>query len=565
MNKYKKILSWFLLSSLILWNFSFSFAQIESVTIPTQEEKIKVEAEVLKLQSNLFSNSKTYFEKLVSDFEKLTNYEESWNSKIEFLLDEPSMFWKADMSFDLKDYKVKNSSLDSELSWNISLKANYSPVYGSWFEFNLSTFATLISKDSEMYGLLKDFDFKVNDENISKILDALKNEFKDNKYIKLPTDKNSKATLEMMKNFKANVIIEEAQNISSKPLLQTYKKTWNKFLLVPTKYACDEYFKLEQKFNFSNRWYTPETCTNSTYKSFVKEFTKTGELYLTIDDSENTLGFYAKNDDNTTIDFSLKYNAKNIQSIDFIVTPDKKKYKNEGLNFHFKSKEFLKVILNAEKWTIFINFDSELDENNNFKEINSNIKSKDLNWSFALKDKKITWFYVLKQRWYDYTSENFEYKLKNVFAVKISGNTDTKNLLEKLNLQFAWVDIKNKKAIFTWKTSFNKWNFALKFSSKSDYSSFDFNWVWYISSKIFKLNSDFNSMWAYKWNFDVLIDQSDDNNNAKINLTINNNLKDILKINIENLAKRTYKDDIKIEIPNDFKEFDPTIFQELNY
>jgi hypothetical protein len=38
-----------------------------------------------------------------------------------------------------------------------------------------------------------------------------------------------------------------------------------------------------------------------------------------------------------------------------------------------------------------------------------------------------------------------------------------------------------------------------------------------------------------------------------------------LKINIENFAKRTYKDNIKIEVPNDFKEFDPMIFQELNY
>lgn len=564
MNKYKKIFSWLLLSSLILWNFSFSYAQVEVTSIPTQEEKTKVEIEVLKLQSNLFLNSKTYFEKLVSDFEKLTNYEESGNSKIEFLLDETSMFWKTDMSFDLKDYKVKNNNLDSDISWNVSLKLNYSPVYGSGFELDLTTFASLISKDSEMYSLLKDLDFKVNNENISKILSVLQTEFKDNKYIKLPTDENSKVILDMMKNFQPNSIISQAETILSKPLLQTYKKSGDKYLLVPTKYACDTYFELEQKFNFSNRWYTPKTCSEATYKSFVKEFIKEWELYLTINKDDNTLGFYIQ-EDNTTIDFSLKYNEKNINSLDFIVIPDQKKYKNEWFNFHFKSKDFLKMIFNSEKWKNFFNFDSKLDTNNNFLEINSNIKSKDLNWVFSLKNKKITWFYTIKQRGYDYTSENWEYKLKNIYAVKITGNTSINNTLEKLNLQFAGVDIKNKKAIFTGKTSYDKWNFALRFSTKSDYSTFDFKWTWYISSKIFKLNSTFDSMWMYNWKFDILVDQSDDNNNSKVNLTVNNNIKDILKINIENFAKRTYKDDIKIEVPNDFKEFDPTIFQELNY
>lgn len=57
------------------------------------------------------------------------------------------------------------------------------------------------------------------------------------------------------------------------------------------------------------------------------------------------------------------------------------------------------------------------------------------------------------------SSEKFEYKLKNVYWLKITWNTNSLNKLQKLNLQFAWVDVKNKKAILTWKTSFENINY----------------------------------------------------------------------------------------------------------
>lgn len=565
MNIYKKTLSWFLLSSLFIWNISFSFASIEHLTTPTQEEKLEVETEILKLQSNIFSNSKMYFEKLISDFEKLTNYEESWSSKIDFLLDEPAMFWKADLSFDFKDYIVKNSNLDSDIFWNVSLKANYLPVYGTGFELNLTTFASLISKDSEMYALLKDFDFKVTDENISKILEVLQKEFKDNKYIKLPTDENSQIALEMLKKIQSNSIINETETILSKPLFQTYKKNWDKFLLVPTKYACEIYFELEQKFNFLNRWYTPKTCTNSVYKSFVKKFIKAWELYLTIGDTKNIFGFFVKNDDNTIVDFLLNYDKNSISRIDFIITPDKNKFKEEWFNFYFKSWEYLKLFFSFDNKKTFVNFDSELDKNNNFIEINSNIKSTEITWSFALKDKKITWFYILKQKWYDYSSQNFDYKLENVYGIKITWNFNSDNTLEKLNTKITWIDLKNKKAFLIWKIFFNSWDFTVNFSIKDDYWNFDFHWKWFIDSKYIQLNSNFNSMWIYTWKLNILMDQKNDKNNANIDFNIKNWTKDIIKFNMINDAKRVHKDNIKIVVPSDFKDFDMSWFESINY
>jgi len=132
----------------------------------------------------------------------------------------------------------------------------------------------MISKDGEIYALLKNLDFKVNDENISKVLEELKTQFSDNKYLKFPSDENSKVVYEYIKNFSLGNFLLEAESVLSKPLLTTYKKSGNKYLLVPTKYACDTYFELDKKLNFSNSWYTPQTCNESTYKSFVKEFIK---------------------------------------------------------------------------------------------------------------------------------------------------------------------------------------------------------------------------------------------------------------------------------------------------
>ncbi len=576
MNKSKKILSWILLSSLILWNFSFSYASSDISTFPTTEEKTKVEAEVLKLQSNIYNNSKTYLEKLTSDFQKLTNYEESWNSKIEFMMNQ-DMFWSWNFNMSLDNYKVKNATLDSEVSADTKVNAKYSPVYWTWFELDLSSFASMISKDGEVYALLKDLDFKVTDENMQKVLEELKKQYSDNKYIKFPSDENSKMMFEYIKNFSLGNFYSQAETVLSVPLLTTYKKDWNKYLLVPTKYACDTYFELDKKFNSSNYWYEPRDCSESIYKSFIKEFVKTWELYLTLGD-ENTLWYYAIKDD-TTIDFSLNYDEKNISKVDLIVTPDQTKYKNEWFNFHFASKEYLKYILNVDNWKTFINFDSELDENNNFKEVSSNVVSDVIKWALSLKNNKITWFYTVKQKWYDYTSDNWDYVLKNVYWVKITWTTSSTNELKNLDIKFAWVDIKSKNVFLKWKTSYSNWDFSIKLSSNSEYSSFDFSWKWYITSRYFKLNSSFTATQKtydyyadtqdrdkkYTWRLDMVLNTQENKDDLDFNLVVNEWNKDILKLYMFNKWQRIYKDDVIIEAPNDAKDFDMSEFENMNY
>lgn len=554
----KKMIAWFLISSILIWNFSFSFANDEGEKISPEEIK-KVEAEIIQLQSQLLNTWKSSFERFSKDFEKLVNYEESWTSKIEFNVDE-DMFWKANASLNFNNLSIKNAILDSEISSDIAMKAKYTPVYWSWFEIDLKTFASLINKNWEIYALLKDLDFKVNDANISKVLDEAKKQFADNKYIKFPTDANSQVALNLIKSFNVKSILSESEKILSQTLLTAYKKSWDKYILIPTKYACDSYFELDKKLNFSNAWYTPKTCTEIVYKSFLKEFTKDWELYFMFGKTENTFWIYS-DDNDTIVDLSLKYDQKNITKIDFIMIPDQIKYKDEWFNLHYQNGQFLKANLYAEKWLYKMDFYSELDENNHFVEIDGSINlNKDLIGNINLKNKKMSSFFLLKEKGYDKNS----YKLKNVFALKTNGLFDSNNQLQSITSKFAWIRMTDKKAFLIWKFGYNGENFNIYAKYDDIMWKIVFNWKWKIENKYFQFDTDFdfNNMYTGKMNLEI--DVRDNKNNANILFLLNNWGKEILKITMLNEAKREYKNNIIIEAPKDFRELNPEAITDID-
>lgn len=574
MNKYKKHLSCMLSVALMIWNFSFFSANASNDSTPTLNEKTKVEQEVIKLQWNLFDTSKNYLEKLTSDFKKLSNYQENWNSKIEFNFDD-EFFGNLMADLSINDYSVKNSSIDSSSNWNFKLKTKYNPTYGSWFELDLSTFASLISKDGEIYALLKDFDYKVNDENAWLILEKLKETFKDNKYIKFPNDENTTQMVNLIKSFDLNSSVSNLEKLSKSPLFTTYKKSWDKYLLVPTKNFCDNYFEIKNKISSFNKWYNPTDCSELVYKTFVKEFLKTWELYLILWD-ENTLWFYSKKD-NDIFDFSMNYNDKNITKIDLNIIPDQKIYKNEWLNFKYKLNDYLKLNFFMKKWKEFIRFESILDQNNKFKEFNSELKIDTFSWKIGLKDNKINWFYIIKENSYNWETDKDV--LKNVFWIKITWNTKNDNSLNDLTILIAWVNIKDKKVLLKWKMNYNWWNFSFNYNLNDEYSEFKINWNWSIDKNYLKLNSTYQNSYksydytkdedvnsVYSWNFNITIDQKDDKNNIDFYFNMINLEKNILKLSIKNDAKRVYKDDIKIEAPTDYKDLEiDSLIEDISY
>lgn len=558
----KKIIAWALVTSFLFTHFSFSYANSESIT---SEEKTKIDAEVLKLQWQLLNNSQNFFQKLTSDFKKITHYEESWDSKIEFEIDQ-SMLWKWFATLDMKNYAIKNALLDSDISSDVSLKTRFQPTYGTGVELDLSTILSMISKDGDMYTLLKDFNFQVNDDNLKEILEKLKEQFKDNKYLKLPSDPNSQAFYQYINNFRWDTFFLEAQKILSMPLFQAYQKSGDKYLLIPTKFACDTYFELDKKLNFYNSWYTPKTCSQTVYKSFIKEFLSIGQIYLILWEDNNTFWYESKNDE-TQISFTINYNSENILALDFDITPDQTKFKNEGFHYSYVKWESITSKFNAENGRYIWTLDAKLDSNNHLISLDSKVNfANDFVWSFSIINKKISWFYTIKERWYDYESEDWDYILKNIYGVSISGKLNNDNILEKLNIKAAWVDVQTKEIFLQAKSSYENGNYAFDISSQWMYSTFEMSAVGFMSKEKFKIDSEYNFNEIYTGDFNMDYDTSNNKNNLDVYFDINEIDKKIVKFIVKNVATRNYKEDISIKIPTDFQELDTyELYDLLNY
>lgn len=561
MNIWKKIIAWVVTSSLVFAQFSFSYAKAESVTL---DEKANIEAEVLRLQGQLFDNTKTYAQKLTKDFKKLTHYEETWNSKIEFEIDEATL-WKGFATLDMKNYEVKNAALDSEVSTDMALKTRFQPTYGTGIELDVDSFFSMISKNGEIYTLLKDFNFTVNDENISEVLEAVKKQFEENKYLKFPSDVNSQMVYQYINNFRLDNLLDETQKVLSQPLFQAYQKSGDKYLIAPTKYACDTYFELDKKLNFYNSWYTPKSCSSAVYKSFLKEFLSLGQMYIILGDEKNTF-WYESKADGTQVVLTLDYTPQNIVAVDFSVIPDQVKYKNEGFQFSYKKGQSVKAVFNAEAGKYIWGFEAKLDTNNKFVSIDSKVNfDNDFVGNFTLKNQKVSGFYSIKQRGYDYESEDWNYILKNVYGISISWNLKPDNTLEKLNIKSAWVDVKTKWVFFTGKASYENGNYAFQTSSQSEFASFDFGGKWFMSKDMFTIDSEYDFNGVYTWEFNMNYDTSENKNNLDFYFDINQMEDKIVKLIMTNVWTRTYKEDVKIEIPTDFNELDLESLDWMNY
>ena len=79
-------------------------------------------------------------------------------------------------------------------------------LYWSW-NISLKTFIDMISKDWDIYMMLKNSDFKVSNENIQTYLDQIKTKFKDWKYVLIPQTDEAKNIYKYLNNFDAPPII----------------------------------------------------------------------------------------------------------------------------------------------------------------------------------------------------------------------------------------------------------------------------------------------------------------------------------------------------------------------
>ncbi len=397
--------------------------KIKEITISKQEQE-KVATEIIKLQQKLLDNTKEISDKLISDFEKYTNYEQTWDIKVKFNLDEESI-WKIKSIINYNNIKAKNSWLDSQVSMQIEALLDASLKWQEAFNIQLSTFLDFISKQGSNYILLKDFDVKDLSWNkdMQKKLEELTKQVKEfeNKYLRID-DKEMQEVLKMFKSLTPNEIYNEWKIVLNKPFLEAYAKEGSKYLLRPTKYACDKFMELNSKLN---PWY-PSKCSNSQYEDLLKSLAKDGEIYLEIWNQDKLWykkSFWKDIFDSYVI-FDNNWITKVHSSYDSNITW-------EWFELSYIKNEKLAIYLNAWK-DINIKFEWLLNKKNQFTKINAIAKIKEyndeLNAKFKLENRKFEWWFTYKKYSYDLKT------LRDIVQSDISWNLDYSNNITKCNL-----------------------------------------------------------------------------------------------------------------------------------
>jgi len=441
----------------------------------------KVNEQLVKIQNNLLNRWIESYENILWKLEKYSNYEEKWNFEAKLNVDH-EMFWKSNAVLKIKDYVASNSGFDSQFKTKIEAVIDAMPKGQEEMKMEFSGLVDYIIKDQNYYILLKDLKI-VDDKDILKLdskIEKIKEIASKNKYIHFE-DKNAAAYINTLKELNPANILKQGKQIASKPLFTAYKKDWNKFYLIPSKYGCDTAKTLAQKFDPFN-W---NTCTDSQYQDLLDSIADSKiEFFIDFSGKNTNIGFESKQDWMEKLEWNIVFSDKYIEEINFIFTPDQKMYPNEWASFNFKKAKFLNAKIYANSGDVNLNLTSTLDAANRFKSIDFKYNDADnFNSELTLKNRKITGKF--SWTWY-----------KSKFSGTISGKTDTSNKLSTLNIINKYINSSSynpgeTNTVFT----YNYW----KYSLDNKYSS-----EWFKSNLLASFNITNNRLSELNFNLEML-------------------------------------------------------------
>jgi hypothetical protein len=321
-----------------------------------------------------------------------------------------------------------------------------------------------------------------------------------------------------------NKILADWKAILEKPMFRAYKKDWDKYYLVPTKYACDKTKELLNKFDPFN----PSSCTDSQYKSMINNLAEVWEIYMKIWNNTTIWFEWISDSQIEKLEWYITFSDTEIEEINFYITPNQKKYPNEFLKIEYIKNNKLDFGLYADKWEIDFKLSSILNNNNNFSYINFHwniiTKYNEFYSNLILENQRISWnfkYYPWKYDW-----EIWKYIRDDIISWDITWNTNYNNKLENLGITYNWEnkeswkyltgEISLKNSIYSFVNNFN--NDKLK-------SDINLSWTWdnfekVITSLDYNLVlsekqmewDDINYKYIYSWDFKDIV-----NSNLKLN------------------------------------------------
>ena len=440
--------------------------EINNSSLSDNDTKI-VNEKLIQIQLNLLEKAESNLDFLIDNFKEISNYEQKWDFKLTSNINH-ELIWNIKSEFNINNYINRTSNFDSQFTWQIEAIIDAIPNWWEEIKLKLSSFVDFISKDWNMYLLIEKFNItdEKGIENIKEQFELVKKIAEENKYIKFE-DENTKLILENLKNLDPNKIISDSKQILSEPMFEAYKKENNKYFLVPTKYACDKYKELAEKFDPWNG----SSCSDSQYDSMIEELIKFWDLYIEIW-TESKLGFNAY-PENTLEKFEsyITFTDTSINEInsEFIINQTKwfklEYIKNKKLDFQLNIWDEKQVFLN-----------SKLDKNNQFTfldfQYNLELYKETFNGELKVENKQLNWnFKITNQKyyWYDYETWESNYKPGDIISWIIIWKQDYKNVLNTLNIKISWVDADTNKQFLKAELSkkYDDYNIILEISNNN--------------------------------------------------------------------------------------------------
>lgn len=554
MKNTKKIFSSLVISSLLLTQIPF----VQANETISAEEQQKVQTAILDLQTNIFNNSKTLIEKLTDDFTKYTNYESSGLANVELKVDQ-AFLWNIEAKLELPEYSVKQNGLDSDTSGKVNF--TFSQSGSQNMNGNMSTLFSLIQKKWEIFAQLKNFTGSSNDPSMQSILEEVKTLFPDESFYKLSNDEQAQA-FALIQNFSPKNILSTWEEISKNPLFEAYKKEGDKYYLAPTQYACDTFFEINNTLNSTKSWYTPETCTPSVYKTFVKKVQEAGDFYIIVWSLNNKLVFETQND-TAKLTANIVYNKNTLGSMSFELS----NLKNSKDTFQIKyfKNRYLKINFQDTASKSSFVFDGQI-KDGTFKTISSQVSvPKVMKGNFALQNNRFAGKYYFFDQGSEYNEKTQQWKTvtKNTYFLQLAG-VPSQVGIEKMNAKMIWVENATKEQFMNMWLKVQNNTFEAKAEFTDNYEVFQFNSKGSFTKKSLDMTSNFqvgeylNDKLVSSMNGNFNLKYDGENNNDDLNLLFNlsDTQKEIASLKIVTDGQITYKDGIIIEAPKDFKEFD---------
>ena len=473
--------------------------QKEEILALSSSEKEEVQENILVFQENIYEMLDDMLALLIQEFKKQTQYVESGNINMKANINlEPSGSFEGNL--DISDYEYRVNTFNSEFKALVEWMSRFSSMWWENLNISFEGLVDLIQKDGNMYLLLENLKIEWFQDSIiqNSAEEMLKNINDQWKFIRLDNAGSEELVL-MLERLNPSLAMNNLRLMASTPMFTALGKKDDRYVLVPSKAACDIMKELANKFDPFN-W---DTCSESQYEKMIKDFRSEDiEIYLKTGET-NELGMVMVDNFET---FALKtsYDDENFYSFEFWVDAGDE----WALELAYMRNSSLNFELNDKESSSLISFRSILDANNKMESYKLDANIMGNSWKFtansSLQNNQLKWAFVFDMNEYDLTTNT--YKHTNRLIGAMNGRTKTDNSIDTLNMKFTGNDIVKNTQPMTALIQYESGELSMDFDYKNEHSKIDGNFrcEWNESTSSFEWAELSFEVWGKQRSFDPL-------------------------------------------------------------